>query len=129
MKTEIKADATSAGTYIATLLNAATSLHYLHFRTRSFSKHEALGDLYESIIGFADTLTEAYQGRHQVILDFPSQSVTTPTDELEFVLKLHQYVINARYSFAPAEETELQNIIDELIGAIDKAAYKIKFLA
>jgi len=128
-KGQVKAAASGPGDFIATILNASTSVHFLHFRTKSFSKHEALGDLYSGLVSIADTLTESYQGRHQVILDFPVQSVTVPTDELSYVLQLHKYVLDSRYAFAPVEETELQNILDELVSLIDKAAYKLKFLA
>lgn len=127
--TEIKASAESAALFASTLLNAATSVHYLHFKTRSFSQHMALGDLYDALPDAVDTLVEVWQGKYQTLLEFPSQGVTSPSDALDFVLKLNDYVIKNRYSFAPAEDTEIQNIIDELVATIEKAAYKIKFLA
>lgn len=126
---QIKASAESAALFASTLLNAATSVHYMHFKTRSYSQHETLGDLYSALPGKVDELVEVWQGRYQTLLEYPTQGVSSPSDPLDFVLKLHAYVINNRYSFAPAEDTELQNMIDELIACIGKAAYKLKFLS
>lgn len=126
---EIKASAESAALFASTILNAATSVHYLHFKTRSFSQHETLGALYEALPGFADSLVEVWQGKYQTLLEFPSQGVTSPNDALDFVVKLQGFVVNNRFSFASQEDTELQNIIDELLACIEKAIYKLKFLA
>lgn len=125
---EIKASAESAALFASTILNAATSVHYLHFKTRSFSQHMALGELYGALVESADEIVEVWQGKYQTLLEFPSQGVTSPNDALDFVVKLQGFVVNNRFSFAPQEDTELQNIIDELLASIERAIYKIKFL-
>lgn len=125
---EIKASAESSALFAATLLNAATSVHYLHLKSTSYAQHVALGDLYDALPGAVDGLVEVWQGRYQTLLEYPTQGVTSPSDPLDFVLKLHGYVINNRYSFAPIEDTEIQNMIDDLIATLGKTAYKLKFL-
>ena len=46
----------NTGEFILTLLHAATNTHILHFRTKSFAQHMALGTFYEELPDLVDTL-------------------------------------------------------------------------
>jgi hypothetical protein len=126
--TDIKASE-ATGAFCATLLNAATVAHILHFQTRSFSHHEALGDLYEGLPDFIDSIVEAFQGKTQSLLQFPAQSVTTPANALDFVISLNSYLSSNRYVAFSDKDTEIQNIIDEIVVLLEKTIYKLTFLA
>lgn len=117
------------GAFCATILNAATIAHILHLQTRSYSQHVALNDLYEALPDHADDIIEKYQGKYQEIITYPAQSVKTPDNALDFVLALKDYVSSTRYSAFKQEDTEIQNLIDELAASIDEAIYKLTFLS
>jgi len=123
---QINADAEVANEVFATLLNSATVAHILHLQTRSYAKHKALEDLYESLPDLADSLIESYQSKYG-IAQYPAQSVATPDDSLEFVKGLREYVSTKR--FAVAKDSELQNITDEIVQLLDSTIYKLTFLS
>jgi hypothetical protein len=60
------------GTFILTLLHAATNTHILHWQTKSFAEHMALGEFYEALPGLIDSLVEATQGATGEIIQFPA---------------------------------------------------------
>lgn len=123
---QLNADASIANEVFATLLNSATVAHILHLQTRSYAKHKALEDLYDSLPDLADSLIESYQSKYG-IAEYPAQSVETPADALEFVKGLREYVSTKRY--AVAKDSELQNITDEIVQLLDSTIYKLTFLS
>ena len=52
---------------IGHLFLARDVTHSVHLNTRSFAKHSALNEFYNSIVELADNFAEAYQGRHGLI--------------------------------------------------------------
>jgi hypothetical protein len=122
---QINADADVANEVFATLLNSATIAHILHLQTRSYAKHKALENLYEGLPDLADDLIESYQSKYG-IAQYPAQSVVTPSDALDFVKGLREYVTTKRY--AVAKDSELQNITDEITQLLDSTIYKLTFL-
>jgi DNA-binding ferritin-like protein len=65
---------------VVEMMDAATKFHILHLSVKgpgSFAAHKALGDLYEELPGFADTLAESYQGVTGALLDYPTASAPT----------------------------------------------------
>jgi len=112
----------------ATLLNSATTAHILHLQTGSYAQHKALNTLYADLPDLADSLIEAYQGKYGVVKDYPSQSVTTPSDALGFVQELRAYVAANRYVALKQSDSELQNITDNIVELLDSTIYKLTFL-
>lgn len=118
---------TNPGGLFADLLHAATAAHMLHLQTRSFSQHMALGSLYEALPGAVDELIESYQGKYGVIRNYPS-GFTTPTGSpLAFV---QAQIANLKAKRAQVgDDTELQNLVDEIASLLDGTEYKLRFLA
>jgi len=114
--------------FFATLLNSATTAHILHLQTGSYAQHKALNTLYSDLPDLADSLIEAYQGKYGIVANYPSQSVTTPSDALGFVKELRAFVLNNRYSALKQSDTELQNITDNIVELLDSTIYKLTFL-
>lgn len=115
------------GEFVLTLLHAATNAHILHFRTKSYAEHMALGAFYEALPDLVDRLTESIQGLTGQLLDFPADyyaPADTPQQELA---DLMDYVKENRQ--AMPSDSEVQNIIDEIADLINTTAYKLKFLA
>lgn len=123
---QANADAQVANEVFATLLNSTTVAHILHLQTRSYAKHKALEDLYDTLPDLADSLIESYQSKYG-IAEYPVQSVETPTDALDFVKNLREYVNTNRYAIA--KDSELQNIVDEVVQLLDSTIYKLTFLS
>jgi Family of unknown function (DUF5856) len=122
-------DTDKSAEFFITLLNSATVAHILHLQAKSYSEHKALQGLYEELPEVADDLIEAYQGKYQKLVKYPNQPVgESPDDSLNFVKSLNAYVAQVRHSIGSPDDTELQNIIDELVQLLDSTTYKLTFL-
>jgi len=103
--------------------------HSVHLNTRSYAKHVALNEFYDSIVDLADKFAEAYQGRHGLIGPITLMSAKKTTDVIEFLKDSLADIEEMRYKVCEKDDTPLQNIIDEIVGQYLSTLYKLKFLA
>lgn len=115
------------GEFAMCMLNGVTAGHIHHLTTDSYSQHVALGDFYDGLDDLADKFIEAYQGKKSKIF-FAEKALFLGENGLELV----QYIGNeiATYRKMPGfpQDSELQNIIDELADLVDSTLYKLRFL-
>jgi len=118
------------GRLVGTLFLAREYAHREHLRVTgpgSFAKHSALGEFYTAIIDIADTLTEAYQGRHDII-DIPYLDMPDGDDPVKVLGQLLDDVEKIRYDAIDKKDTALQNIVDEAVATFLSALYKLRKL-
>jgi hypothetical protein len=111
--------------FAATLLHSATNAHFFHWSTNSYAQHKALGNYYDEIVELTDDLVEAYMGCYEQLKTFPSV-YHQPKDALKYLESLNKFVEEARKDLP--QETQIQNIIDEIAQLIDSTLYKLRFL-
>ena len=111
--------------FIAAMLHSGTVAHLMHLSTKSFSVHQALNDYYHEFIDLVDEYAEAYMGRYEQIVEWPSEfhSADDPKDYLD---KMKQFVEQSRQHLP--QDTELQNLVDEIADLINATLYKLRFL-
>lgn len=113
--------------FISGLLHSVTITHMYHLKTRSFAQHSALGAFYEGMDDLVDGLIEAYQGKYGLIEDYVLDAGDMPPSPLEYLISLSEFVKVGRADFV--QDSELQNMIDEIASLIDSTIYKLRFLA
>ena len=113
----------AAATFVVTLFNARTSAHLLHLGTRSYAVHKALDEFYNELIPLVDSWTEAYQGRYGRITDYPLDQPIVLPEPLAFMSDLKDFVITTRAQLP--QDSELQNLVDEIMDLIDGILYKL----
>lgn len=133
------------GNLIADLMDARTIAHVMHLNTKSFSKHLALNDLYDSLAENTDRLAENFKGYLGGSFDIPLSSDKQKlnySNELAFVQDLLQYLeeqraaMQAAYDefYASANEEPTMHVLvspsalaimDDLIESVASAVYKI----
>ena len=111
--------------FLATLLHSATNTHFFHWSTDSYAKHIALAEYYDGIVDLTDKFAEAYMGKYGKFTAFPSV-YHQPKDPIRYIESLQSFVGDARQDLP--QDSELQNIIDEIADLINSTAYKLKFL-
>jgi Family of unknown function (DUF5856) len=116
------------GELLITLLNSATIGHVLHLQSRSYSEHKALQKFYEEMPDLVDAVIEAWQGRHGELVEYPDSSVelSEHKDALEYVTFLKILLEEERYVLG--QESEIQNLVDDIAQLIDSTIYKLTFL-
>ena len=75
-----------------------------------------------------DAVIEAWQGRHGELIDYPDQvvEISENRNALEYVTFLKIVLEEERYVLG--EESEIQNLVDDIAQLIDSTIYKLTFL-
>lgn len=118
------------GRLVATMFLAREYAHRAHLRVTgpgSFAKHSALGEFYSSIIDKADSITEAYQGRHDII-EIPYLPMINEDDPVKALERLLKDIEDLRYDAVDKKDTAIQNMIDEAVGVFLSTLYKLRKL-
>lgn len=116
-----------SGEFIGQLLHAGTIAHVFHLKERSYARHVALGDFYDAIIDKADSLAEAIQGGYGLLDGYPSSFDLPEGDPLDWLNMLSRYVDKERKTLP--DDSEIQNLVDEIAALIDSTQYKLRFLS
>jgi hypothetical protein len=114
------------GEFLLSLMHSSTNTQILHRQTKSFAEHMALGEFYEAIIPLVDSLTEAIQGLEGEIIDYPVDYYGPASSGLEELSSLKEYVSEERKGLP--QNSEIQNVVDEIAALIDSTLYKLRFL-
>lgn len=115
--------------FVQCLLHSVTNAHILHFQTPSYSEHMALGTFYGEIGDHVDDFVEAFQGKYGLLTNYQADYKLPPTDPVEYLRYLSKEVETLRVANGFPEDTELQNITDEIAQLIDSTLYKLRFLS
>lgn len=111
-----------AASLIALCFKARTLSHIAHLQTQSFAEHKALEQFYTEIIPLIDKFAEAYQGRFGIIGEYPSVKVKAQFG-IHIVETVRDWIDEHRTSCGT--QSELQNIIDEILSLCDSVIYKL----
>jgi DNA-binding ferritin-like protein len=122
----IMASSSAAAEFIKRCFEARTATHQLHLMTDSFAQHKALDDFYSSITGLADELAEAFQGQYGVIRAYPNITPRPFSSGATYLRDFVKYIKANR--MAVAEDSHLQNIIDEIVQLTYSTIYKLENL-
>ena len=109
--------------FVATLFHSGTNAHFMHLQTDSYAKHVALNEYYDTIIELADKWAEAYQGCYDIIKTYP-RDFHLATDPVKYITGIKKFVKDIRTELP--DESELQNIVDEIADLVDVTLYKLK---
>jgi DNA-binding ferritin-like protein len=111
--------------FVATLLHSATNTHFFHWSTDSYAKHIALAEYYDGVVPLVDQYAEAYMGKYGKFTAF-SSVYHQPKEPVKYLESLQNFVADARQDLP--QDSELQNLIDEIADLINTTTYKLKFL-
>lgn len=115
------------GEFAMCLLNGVTAGHIHHLGTDSYAQHMALGDFYDGLDDLTDKFIEAYQGKYSKII-FAERALFLGENGLELVLYVGKEIAKYRQMPGFPQDTELQNIVDELADLVASTLYKLRFL-
>ena len=121
--------AVTVADFVSCLFFSRTQAHVLHLQTKSLAKHLALNDYYDGIAGLTDDLVESYQGCYDIITGYHNNYTITNREgaDINYFEGVLKFVKENRGLFG--EDTDLQNIVDEITTLIKKTLYKLKTLS
>lgn len=115
-------------TVFKNLLENISQAKLLHWQVCRFGQHKALDELFDSLIDLGDGLAESIMGKygrpHLSKENLCLELFNYDNNLSHFMDKLyHCYMEECRCLFDEKKDSELVNIIDEIIALIDKIKY------
>ena len=109
-----------------TVLAIQTTLKLAHWQTVSFAQHEAFGKIYDEVTILGDQFVETYIGKYgnRDIIPGAIGLQNTTMDEMPLLPDVCLAILNnaTTYLLTP-EDTELNNIVDEIRAQLQKLKY------
>lgn len=125
---------TKYGKLVSKLLQNIIQSKLLHWQCLLYGQHKALDELFNGLIDNGDTLVETVMGKYGrptlvgEDLNIKLYNFADPKDGdlSKFMNDLYQcYRVDCRSYFDEEKDSEILNIIDEIIGLIDQTKYLI----
>jgi hypothetical protein len=114
-----------AAEFVQTLLHAATNTHILHWQTKSYAEHIALGEFYTELPHMVDKIAEAIMGKYDMTFEFKNSYYTPAKTGKEELEALRAYVQDERRELP--QDSEIQNEIDNIANLINSTLYLLRF--
>ena len=114
------------------LFESREMAHIYHLQVNgeqgSHAAHTALNEYYDGVLDLIDDLIETYQGQYGIVdgYDVIDTNATRTKEKVEYFESLVEFVKHGRKAIS-AEDTHLQNIVDEVVALIYRTLYKLKF--
>ena len=113
--------------YITKLLTLQNQLRVFHWQSESYAEHKALGKTYEELDELIDSFIEEFQGAYARIISKDKFTVELSNledlDIVDFLDANINYLANDLPKGLKPLDTNLLNIRDEMIGALQKLKY------
>jgi hypothetical protein len=114
---------------VSYLFHSATQVHIFHLQTNSYAEHKALNKYYDEIVELTDGLIETFQGKYDILRDYENYALDNYKDNAQVIIyfkALLKTVETLRMSVA--NDSYLQNQIDNVVELITSTLYKLRFL-
>lgn len=111
--------------YTEYFLGLLTQIKLFHWSVKSYSAHVALDKLHSTLSDNVDKFVEAYIGKYKLQPIQPFNINITATSNCQNIIEYlqSQYENIKKIRTGVNKATELQNIIDEMLGNIDQSIY------
>ena len=110
------------------LMEVRDVAHFIHLsKSDTYSKHEALGEFYGSIVELTDQFIEVYQGQFGLVDNYGEFEAVDYSDHIKYLEEFASFVNSQRVNIKE-EAQHLNTIIDEVLLLTYKTLYKLKYL-
>lgn len=117
---------------LSKILQNTAQTKLLHWQSKMYGQHKALDELYEGLSDLGDTLAETIMGKYGApmlsddelclkLMNFKSPETGDLTEFMEHLYNC--YHAECRAPFDPARDSEIVNILDEILSLVDKTKY------
>lgn len=115
---------------IAFFLQLQAQLRVLHWQTKSFAEHEALGKAYSALDGLVDQFVEVHSGRYGSTLAKVKFEVSVfnykDTRSVDVVDNAIAYLATELPTSLNEGDTDLLNIRDEMVAVLNQTKYLLR---
>jgi len=129
LKDMAKKPSDNYGTFCSDLFACADIVKIAHLKAKgpgSYAQHVALGELYDALTDMADDITETIQGYKGILtISIPATSYMEPVS----YIKGKRTEIISKMEMICKEMPDVENKLQDLVGAMSKTIYKLENLA
>ena len=115
--------------YIADTQHFSNALKFFHWQTKIYAKHNALGDLYDTISGNIDEFAEITMGKYgRIQFDSEFSIMFQDISALSvqnFMDGITEFLVGMTEQLDPKYDSDLLNIRDEILGDINQTKYRL----
>ena len=125
---EVKAEVDGKGEVIqTTLMQMQNQYKILHWQTMSFSQHKSFDEIVSSLIENIDEFIETYMGKYGRVIAAGTFNINLAnykdTDFMALTDKYIGFLIALNDAFDKAQDSDLLNIRDEILGSLNQLKY------
>jgi len=115
--------------FIIVFLEILSQIRVYHWQSFGYAEHTALGNYYDTMSDLVDGFVESYQGKYGRefinvgvlhLEDMKEYSIPNYCKDISDWLRVFRKSLETMDSY---NTTDLQNMLDEMIGSTDKLAY------
>ena len=123
----------SPGEMILFFMGMLNTVKLYHWKTLSFATHKATDELYEDLNKYVDEFVEVMLGYHGGVrakLPHTNMKMNDFNTPEQFKHKMDEYkktLISYTQKLDPVQNSDLLNIRDEILAALNKTAYLLSF--
>lgn len=129
LKAMAKESGSNYGQFCSDLFACADIIKIAHLKAKgpgAYAQHVALGELYDAVSDMADDITETIQGYKGILtISIPATSYMEPIS----YIKSKRSSIISQMEMICKEMPDVENKLQDLVGAMSKTIYKLENLA
>ncbi len=112
-------------TFFLSMLGLRDQTHIFHWQTTSYARHMAFGGFYDAYLLLVDKLAEAMIGLHgrPQFSDGEIELVSYSEESVMECIEAARELFLGQGTQLAGDNSEIKNIIDEIIAEIDKLKY------
>ena len=113
---------------MSTFLGIQSQFKVFHWQTQSYAKHQAYGGIYDTLSDLSDNFMEIYMGKYgRVALEGESDAILLgnigEVNIEEFLETIVEFLLSFNNKLDNTRDTDLLNLRDEMLAAINKLKY------
>jgi hypothetical protein len=116
--------------HISTFLTIQAQLRILHWQTKSYAEHQALGKAYDALDDLVDQFVEVHSGKYGNTLAKTNFQFTASNYKDSNVMALMDsyiaYLTNELPQICKEGDSDLLNIRDEMLAVINQTKYLLR---
>jgi hypothetical protein len=123
----------TSGDIILFFMNMLTTVKLYHWKTMNYATHKATDELYEDLNKYVDEFVEVmigHKGGVRATLPRTNVKIYDCASKEEFTRKIEEYkevLVGFTSRFGGKKNSDLLNIRDEILGALNKSLYVMSF--
>lgn len=115
-------------TSVQKFLELQAQLRILHWQTKGYARHIAFGETYSNLGEFIDSYVEVAMGKQgRFVLEDNDKNIRienlTDVNIIDFLQNAKGFLISLSNELNATKDSDLLNIRDEMLAAINKLAY------